>query len=54
MLDKSQVSINMRTSCREDAMFGDFSRQKASMSTSHLTTDAPSARIKHEPAGVRP
>lgn len=53
MLDNRQALTNMRTKCREDAMFGEFAQREGSMSTTYLTTDELSARIKYDVRTIR-
>ena len=53
MLDKRQASINIHLRRREDAIFGEFTRHKGSMSTTYLTTDELSAKIKYDVRTIR-
>jgi len=53
VLDKHQASISIHTVCRDSAMFGEFARQEGSMSTTYLTTDELSAKIKYDVRTIR-
>ena len=53
MLDKRQALININLIRREDEMFGEFTRYKGSMSTTYLTTDELSAKIKYDVRTIR-
>lgn len=53
VLDNRQASTIIRTMRREEAIFGEFAPQEGSMSTTYLTTDELSAKIKYDVRTIR-